>query len=78
MAILKSTTYEAMVEKLLEDQLSMQGGTNAIYYLKDGNNNYHKVSEVDLYSGKTKCEDGYYDYNEYIIEDEGKDDRLFK
>ena len=75
---IKIITYKDMVERLLEDQLSLQGGTNAIYYLRDGEDNYHKVSEVDLYSGKTKCEDGYYDYNEFIIEDEGTDDRLFE
>jgi len=73
---MQSATFKAMILDLLDYQL-FKNGKHYIYYLKDNENNFHKVSELDLYDCKTKCEDGYYDYNEYILEDEGNNDRLF-
>lgn len=35
-------------------------------YLKDGEDNFHTVSEIDLMSDRFRCEDGYFDYYEYI------------
>ena len=32
----------------------------------DGEDNFHTVSEIDLMSERFRCEDGYFDYYEYI------------
>lgn len=68
---MQPVTLKEMILDLLNEE------TNIICYLKDNDDNFHKVSEATLFEGKIKCEDGYYDYNEYILEDEGIDDRLF-
>lgn len=46
-------------------------------YLKDGDNHYHSVDEIDLYRDRIRCDDGYWDYyndimvaedlNEYVL-----------
>lgn len=41
---------------------------NKNIYLKDGECNFHTVSEIDLISDRIRCEDGYFDYYEYIDE----------
>ena len=38
------------------------------FYLKDGYSNYHRISEVDVMSDRICCDDGFYDYWEYIAE----------
>lgn len=49
-----------------------------IFYLQDGDCNYHKISEVDLYRDRICCEDGYFDYYEYLFQSEYEEDgRIF-
>jgi hypothetical protein len=39
---------------------------NKKIYLKDGEDNWHIVTEIDLMSDRFRCEDGYFDYYECI------------
>lgn len=40
-------------------------------YLKDGDNHYHNVGEIDLIRDRMCCDDGYWDYYEFIVKTEG-------
>lgn len=40
-------------------------------YLKDGDKHYHSVDEIDLMREKMCCDDGYWDYYEFILQAEG-------
>lgn len=47
-------------------------------YLKDGDNHYHNVDEIDLFRDRLCCDDGYWDYYNYILQAEDeKDYKLF-
>ena len=46
-------------------------------YLKDGDGGLHQISEFDLIRDRIVCEDDYFDYFKYIINNEGNNDRLF-
>jgi len=74
---MKPATFKSMVLMTLDDILEQIGGTNNVFYLKDGDDNFHKIIGVDLFSNKLKCEDDYFDYIDYIIDAEGVDDKLF-
>lgn len=39
-------------------------------YLKDMDNRYHNVNEIDLIRDRMCCDDGYWDYYEYIVDTE--------
>ena len=43
-------------------------------YLKDGDKHYHNVYEIDLMRDRICCEDGYWDYYEFIMQTEGRED----
>lgn len=47
------------------------------FYLCDREDALHRISEFDLMCSKVRCEDGYFDYFDYIILDEGLIDRLY-
>lgn len=40
-------------------------------YLKDGDNHYHNVDEIDLMREKICCDDEYWDYYKFILQTEG-------
>lgn len=44
---------------------------NVNLFLKDGDGNYHKVSEIDLMRDRVCCEDEYFDDYEFILAVEG-------
>ena len=47
-------------------------------YLKDGDNHYHNVEEIDLTRDRMVCDDTYWDYYNAILQAEDKKDyRLF-
>lgn len=47
--------------------------------LKDGDGNFHKITEVDLLRDRICCDDEFFDYYEYIMENElGENHKLFK
>lgn len=47
-------------------------------YLKDEVDNYHGVDAIDLARDRLCCDDGYWDYYEYIVEAEGSENhKLF-
>lgn len=39
-------------------------------YLKDEVDNYHDVDVIDLARDRLRCDDGYWEYYEYILERE--------
>lgn len=40
-------------------------------YLKDGDKHYHNVDEIDLMRDRICCDDGYWNYYEFILQVEG-------
>ena len=47
-------------------------------YLKDGDDHYHSVSEIDLVRNRMVCDDTYWDYYNSILQaEDDKDYRLF-
>lgn len=47
-------------------------------YLKDGDNHYHNVDEIDLVRDRIVCDDTYWDYYEYILQSESEENhKLF-
>jgi hypothetical protein len=49
-------------------------GPAPLLYLKDGDNHYHNVDEIDLIRDRMCCDDGYWDYYEFVLEAEGRED----
>ena len=45
-------------------------GPAPLLYLKDMDNRYHNVDEIDLIQDRMCCDDGYWDYYEYIVDTE--------
>ena len=56
----------------------LENNTVPQLYLKDGDNHYHNVDEIDLTDDRIRCDDTYWDYYEYIMDTEGgTDHKLF-
>ena len=43
-------------------------------YLKDGDKHYHNVDEIDLFRDRMCCDDGYWEYYEFILNTESSDE----
>lgn len=43
-------------------------------YLKDGDNQYHGIYDIDLLDDRIRCNDDYWDYYKYILEKENLGD----
>ena len=65
----RKSFYEVMIElynyTVFGKQMSFQD-----IYIKDGDDNFHKVQEADLMDSRFRCEDGYFDEYEWIKEDD--------
>ena len=75
--VMKSITLKRAL--LLYVDAVLENNTVPSLYLKDGDNHYHEVDEIDLNDARMRCNDGYWDYYEYIMEteDSGENQKLF-
>ncbi len=57
------------VDALLEDNVAPQ------LYFRDGHN-YHSVDQFDIMRDRVCCDDGHWEYYEFILQYEGGSDHL--